>query len=259
MRVELNPQPLFKYGIGLEDVRAALASANANSPKGAIEDGGQHCQIYTNDQALSAADYKPLILAYRNGAPVQLSDVADVIDSVENVRNAGSGQRQAGGARAAVPPARRQHHRHGGPGEGGAAAAERGAAERRSGRPSRSTARTTIRASLHDTELTLLMAVALVTLVVFLFLRDGRATLIPSVAVPISIVGTFGAMYLLGYSLDNLSLMALTVATGFVVDDAIVVLENIPRHIEDGVPRHAGGAARARARSASPSSRSACR
>ena len=118
---------------------------------------------------------------------------------------------------------------------------------------------TTIRASLHDTEMTLLIAVGLVTLVVFLFLRNVRATLIPAVAVPVSIIGTFGAMYLLGYSLDNLSLMALTVATGFVVDDAIVVLENISRHIEEGMPRAAGGAAGRAARSASPSSRSACR
>jgi multidrug efflux pump len=236
VRVELNPQALFKYGVGLEDVRAALASANANSPKGAIEDGKQHYQIYTNDQSLSAADYKPLILAWRNGAPVKLADVADVIDSVENVRNAGLSDgkpsiivllfRQPGAniidtvdsVKAALP-------------------------ELVAALPSdvqvtiANDRTTTIRTALHDTEMTLLLAVGLVTLVVYLFLRDFRATLIPAVAVPISIVGTFGAMYLLGYSLDNLSLMALTVATGFVVDDAIVVLENIQRHIEDGQPR----------------------
>ncbi len=236
VRVELNPQPLFKYGIGLEDVRAALASANANSPKGAIEDGGQHDQIYTNDQSLSAADYKPLILAWRNGAPVKLSDVADVIDSVENVRNAGL----ADGKPAVLVMLFRQ------PGANiidtvdsvNAALPELEAALPSDVQVTIANDRTTtIRAALHDTELTLLLAVALVTLVVFLFLRDWRATLIPAVAVPISIIGTFGAMYLLGYSLDNLSLMALTVATGFVVDDAIVVLENIQRHIEEGEDR----------------------
>jgi multidrug efflux pump len=233
VRVELNPQPLFKYGIGLEDVRAALASANANSPKGSIEDGARHYQIYTNDQSLKADDYKPLVLAYRNGAPVKLSDVADVIDSVENVRNLGLSDgtpsivvllfRQPGAnildtvdqVKAALP-------------------------ELEAALPSdvqvtiANDRTTTIRSALHDTEVTLVLAVLLVTLVVFLFLRHGRATLIPAVAVPISIIGTFGAMYLLGYSLDNLSLMALTVATGFVVDDAIVVLENIQRHIEAG-------------------------
>jgi multidrug efflux pump len=236
VRVELNPQALFKYGIGLEDVRAALASANANSPKGAIEADGLHYQLYTNDQASHAADYRPLVIAYRNGAPVRLSDVADVQDSVENLRNAGLANgkpavlvilfRQPGAniidtvdsVKAAIPQLMAAMPRD----------MELLIANDRT---------TTIRASLHDTETTLLIAVALVTLVVFLFLRNGRATLIPAIAVPVSIIGTFGAMYLLGYSLDNLSLMALTVATGFVVDDAIVVLENISRHIEDGMPR----------------------
>jgi multidrug efflux pump len=236
VRVELNPQALFKYGVGLEDVRAALASANANSPKGAIEDGNQHYQIYTNDQSLSAADYKPLILAYRNGAPVKLADVADVIDSVENVRNAGL----ADGKPSIIVLLFRQ------PGANiidtvdsvKAALPELVAALPSDIQVTIANDRTTtIRSALHDTEMTLVLAVGLVTLVVYLFLRDFRATLIPAVAVPISIVGTFGAMYLLGYSLDNLSLMALTVATGFVVDDAIVVLENIQRHIEDGQPR----------------------
>jgi multidrug efflux pump len=236
VRVELNPTALFKYGIGLEDVRAALASANANSPKGAIEFDGLHYQLYTNDQAPHAEDYRPLVVAYRNGGAVRLSDLADVQDSVENLRNAGyaNGQpsvlvilfRQPGaniistidGVKDAIPQLMAAMP----------ADIDLLIANDRS---------TTIRASLSDTEMTLLIAVALVTLVVFLFLRDWRATLIPAVAVPVSIIGTFGTMYLLGYSLDNLSLMALTVATGFVVDDAIVVLENISRHIEDGMPR----------------------
>jgi multidrug efflux pump len=236
VRVELNPQALFKYGIGLEDVRAALASANANSPKGAIEADGLHYQLYTNDQASHAADYRPLVIAYRNGAAVRLSDVADVQDSVENLRNAGL----ANGKPAVLVILFRQ------PGANiidtvdsmKAAIPQLMAAMPRDMDLLIANDRTTtIRASLHDTEITLLIAVALVTLVVFLFLRNGRATLIPAIAVPVSIIGTFGAMYLLGYSLDNLSLMALTVATGFVVDDAIVVLENISRLIEDGMPR----------------------
>jgi multidrug efflux pump len=236
VRVELNPTALNKYGIGLEDVRAALASANADSPKGAIEAGGQHYQLYTNDQATHAADYKPLVIAYRNGAAVRLSDMGEVVDSVENLRNLGLSQgqpavlvilfRQPGAniistvdaVKAAIPQLMEAMPRD---------MDVRVSIDRT----------VTIRASLHDTEMTLVIAVGLVTLVVFLFLRSARATLIPAVAVPVSIIGTFGTMYLLGYSLDNLSLMALTVATGFVVDDAIVVLENIARHIEDGMPR----------------------
>ncbi len=236
VRVELNPKALFKYGIGLEDVRAALASANANSPKGSIEFNRLHYQIYTNDQASHAADYRSLVIAYRNGAAVRLSDVADVEDSVENLRNAGLANgkpavlvilfRQPGAniidtvdsVKAAIPQlmAAMPHD------------VDLTIANDRS---------TTIRTSLRDTEMTLLIAVSLVTLVVFLSLRSARATVIPAIAVPVSIIGTFGAMYLLGYSLDNLSLMALTVSTGFVVDDAIVVLENITRHIEAGMPR----------------------
>jgi len=236
VRVELNPTALFKYGIGLEDVRAALASANANSPKGAIESDALHYQLYTNDQASHAADYRPLVIAYRNGAAVRLSDVAEVQDSVENLRNAGLSDgkpavlvllfRQPGAniietvdsVKAAIPQLM--------------------AALPRDMDLLIANDRTlTIRSSLRDTEMTLVIAVALVTLVVFLFLRSARATLIPAVAVPVSIIGTFGVMYLLGFSLDNLSLMALTVATGFVVDDAIVVLENISRHLEAGMPR----------------------
>jgi multidrug efflux pump len=236
VRVELNPQALYKYGIGLEDIRAALASANANSPKGTIDDGNSRYQIYTNDQAVKAADYSPLVIAYRNSAAVRLSDVADVTDSVEDVRNLGlsNGQpsvlvilfRQPGAniidtidsVKAALP-----HLEAAMPADVNVTIA----IDRSS----------TIRQSLYDTEVTLVIAIILVTLVVYLFLRDIRSTLIPSVAVPVSIIGTFGAMYLLGYSLDILSLMALTIATGFVVDDAIVVLENISRHLEAGMPR----------------------
>ncbi len=238
VRVELNPLPLSKYGIGLEDVRAALASANANSPKGAIEQGDRHYQLYTNDQSLQASDYVPLIVAYRNGDAVRLGDVAQVTNGVENIRNAGlsNGQpavlvilfRQPGAniidtvdaVKAALPELE------------AAMPADIDITVANDRTP-------TIRASLNDTQRTLLIAVALVTGVVFLFLRNWRATVIPMVAVPVSIIGTFGTMYLLGYSLDNLSLMALTISTGFVVDDAIVVLENIARHIEAGMPRRA--------------------
>jgi multidrug efflux pump len=236
VRVELNPTALFKYGIGLEDVRAALASANANSPKGSIDTDTSHYQLYTNDQATKAADYKPLVIAYRNNAAVRLSDVADVRDSVENTRNAGLSQ----GKPAVLVILFRQ------PGANIIATVDSVTAaipQLMAAMPSdmdlliANDRTTTIRTSLHDTEMTLVIAVVLVTIVVFMFLRSARATLIPAIAVPVSITGTFGAMYLLGYSLDNLSLMALTVATGFVVDDAIVVLENISRHIEDGMPR----------------------
>ena len=236
VRVELNPTALFKYGIGLEDVRAALASANANSPKGAIEGDGKHYQIYTNDQASHAADYAPLVIAYRNGAAVRLSDVADVEDSVENINNAG----YANGKPAVLVILFRQ------PGANiidtvdsvKAAIPQLMAAMPRDMTLTIANDRsTTIRGSLADTEKTLLIAVGLVTMVVFLFLRSARATMIPAIAVPVSIIGTFGAMYLMGFSLDNLSLMALTVSTGFVVDDAIVVLENISRHLEAGTPR----------------------
>ncbi|QCP49032.1 nodulation protein [Trinickia violacea] len=236
VRVELEPQALFHYGIGLEDVRAALASANANSPKGSIEFGPNHIQLYTNDQASKAEQYKDLVIAYRNGAAVKLSDVAEVVDSVEDLRNLGL----MNGKRSVLVILYRQ------PGANIIDTVDRVKAmipQLKASLPAdveviptvdRST---TIRASLKDTEHTLLIAVGLVVMVVFLFLRNWRATLIPSVAVPISIIGTFGAMWLMGFSIDNLSLMALIVATGFVVDDAIVVLENISRHIEAGVPR----------------------
>jgi multidrug efflux pump len=235
VRAELNPRALFKYGIGLEDVRAALAAANANSPKGAIEENGRHYQLYTNDQAPHAADYTNLIVAYRDNAPVRLTDVAEVDDSVEDLRNQGmfNGSpsvllilyRQPGAniidtvdrVKALMPQLKASIP----------AAIDLSVAMDRT---------TTIRGSLHDVERAMCISISLVILVVFLFLRNGRATLIPSVAVPVSLIGTFGVMYLAGYSLDNLSLMALTIATGFVVDDAIVVLENVMRHIEEGVP-----------------------
>ena len=236
VRVELNPLALNQLGIGLEDVRAALASANANAPKGTIEAGGRRLQLDTNDQAKVAADYRDLVIAYRNNAPVRLIDVADVQDSVEDLRNAGllNGKpavlvivfREPGAnildtvsrVDAALPQLRAVMP---------ADLEITPAADRTP----------TIRASLHDTELTLIIAVLLVTAVVYAFLRNLRTTLIPALAVPISIVGTFALMWLAGYSLDNLSLMALTIATGFVVDDAIVVVENVTRHMEEGVPR----------------------
>jgi len=234
VRAELIPHALYKYGIGLEDVRAALASANAHSPKGGIDVEGQRYQIYANDQVSKAADYKSLIVAYRNGAPVYLSDVGAVTDSVENLRNAGL----ANGKPAVLIILYRQ------PGANIISTVDLGKALLPQLRASISPAidvnvavdrSTTIRTSLRDVERTLILAVLLVIVVVFAFLRNLRATLVPVVAVSVSLIATFAAMYLMGYSLDNLSLMALTVATGFVVDDAIVVLENITRYIEDGM------------------------
>ena len=236
VRVELIPSALYKYGIGLEDVRAALGSANAHSPKGGIDVGNQRYQIYSNDQARKAEDYKSLIVAYRNGAAVRLTDVGDVIDSVENVRTLGL----SNGKPAVMMIVYRQ------PGANIIQMVDRVKALMPQLRASVSPAididlavdrSKTIRASLQDVEITLLIAVALVILVVFAFLRNARATLVPVVAVSVSLVATFAVMYLLGYSLDIFSLMALTVATGFVVDDAIVVLENITRHMDAGMPR----------------------
>jgi len=235
VRAELNPATLNAYGIGLSDVRNALAAANANRPKGLVEDGERVWWIYANDQARSAAEYLPLIVAYRNGAAVRLPDVAEVKDSVQDIRNAG----EANGRPAVLLIINREPNANilqtvqrirdlvpfltaSIP-----AAADLGVAMERT---------STIRASLYEVEKTLLIAVALVILVVFVFLRRVRATLVPAAAVPVSIIATFGFMYLAGYSLNNLSLMALIVATGFVVDDAIVVLENATRHIEAGMP-----------------------
>ncbi len=236
VRVELNPSALNKYGIGLEDVRTMLANANANRPKGHLYDGEKTWDIFASDQLYSAEQYRPLIVAYRNGAPVQLTDVAEVNDAVEDLRNAGT----ANGKPAVLVIIYRQP----------AANIIETVDRVRAALPQLEASipgaislsivldrTTTIRASLHDVGITLGISICLVILVVFVFLRRVRATLIPSVAVPVSLIGTFGVMYVCGYSLDNLSLMALTIATGFVVDDAIVVLENVSRHIEAGMPR----------------------
>ncbi len=234
VRVDLNPTALNNNGLGLEDVRAVLATANANRPKGELADSSRSWSLSTNDQILRAAEYEPLVVSYRSGAALRLGDVARVSDSVEDIRTAGLANgkpavilivfRQPGaniiqtvdGIRAALPQLQAMVP------------------------PTIKLsvlidATRTVRASVRDVEITLGIAIALVILVVFVFLRSVRSTFIPSVAVPISLVGTFGVMYLLGYSIDNLSLMALTVATGFVVDDAIVVIENITRHLEAGL------------------------
>ncbi len=236
VRVSLNPMALTRYGIGLESVRAALAAVNANSPKGAIDTGDKRYQIAVNDQASDASVYHDLIVAWRGGQPVRLSDVANVTDSVENLRNLGL----SNGKPAVLVMLFRQ------PGANIIKTVDRikevlpqieksipGSIKLHVAMDPTQT----IRASLHDVEKTLLLTIGLVVLVVFLFLNDGRATIIPSIAVPVSIIGTFAVMYLLDYSLDNLSLMALVICTGFVVDDAIVVLENIARHVEAGMPR----------------------
>jgi multidrug efflux pump len=236
VRVELNPDALSHYGIGLEDVRAALAAANANSPKGSIDVGDQQFQVYTNDQATHAADYRDLVVAYRNGRATLLSDIAEVNDSVQSLRYAGS----INGKPAVTLVVFKQ------PGANVIQTVDRikailpflkGSLPGGTDMIITGDRTATIRTSLADTEETLVIAVVLVILVVLVFLRDFRAMLIPGVMVPISIIGTFSAMYLLGYSLNNLSLMALTIATGFVVDDAVVVLENISRHIELGRSR----------------------
>ncbi len=236
VRVEVNPVQLNNCGLGLQDVQAVLRGANANEPKGQIFDGHATVDIAANDQLLKAAYYKPLIVGYNNGAAIKLSDVADVRDSVENLRAGGFAdgkpsvvliifkqpqanvidtvdriRRTLPSLQASVP-----------------------AAIKLTIMVDRTT---TIRSSVHDVERTLLISIALVILVVFVFLRSPRATLIPAVVVPVSLIGTFGIMYLCHYTLDNLSLMALTISTGFVVDDAIVVIENITRYIEQGMPR----------------------
>src|SRR5512140_1092499 len=234
VRVDVNPTLLQNNGIGMENIRAVLASANVNLPKGQVADEMRAWSIGATDQLMKADEYKPLIVRYRAGAAVRLGDVANVTDSVEDVRTAGLSNgkpaiimivfRQPGAniietvdgirevlpqLQASIPPAIDLNVVI--------------------------DATRTIRASVRDVEITLLISISLVILVVFLFLRNVRSTFIPSVAVPVSLIGTFGVMYLLGYSIDNLSLMALTVATGFVVDDAIVVIENITRHLEAGM------------------------
>src|SRR5580704_18118972 len=233
VRVQANPTALASYGLSLEDMRTALAAANVDQAKGNIDGPRQAYTIGANDQLFSSADYNKVIIGYKNGAPVRVSDVANVIEGVENTAQAAwyndtpavivNIQRQPGAniinvvdrieallpqLRASLPP---------------------------SVAVSILTDRTTtIRASVKDVQFELMLTVALVVMVIFLFLRNLAATVIPSVAVPVSLVGTFGAMYLLGYSLDNLSLMALTISTGFVVDDAIVMIENIDRYLEAG-------------------------
>jgi multidrug efflux pump len=234
VRVELNPVAMDNMGLSLSDVQTALNDANANNAKGDLSDDRQLWMLGTTDQLFKASEYQTLIVAYKNGQPVRLSDIADVIDSVADVRNVGL----ANGKHAVLLIISRQPNANIIDTVDRITAlmpqlqAEIPAGMRLAPVMDRST---TIRASVRDTEMTLLIAVVLVVLVVFFFLRDLRTTLIPSVAVPVSLIGTFGVMYLCNYSIDNLSLMALTISTGFVVDDAIVVIENITRHLEMGV------------------------
>jgi multidrug efflux pump len=235
VRIQANPTTLASYGLNLEDLRNVLVAANVNQAKGSFDGLHQAYQIGANDQLLSSADYAPLVIAYRNGSPVKLTDVATVVDEAENVRQAA----WMNTVPAVIMNIRRQ------PGANIIAVADRiktllpqlTASLPSSVQVSILTDRTnTIRASVRDVEFSLMLAVALVVMVIFLFLRNLSATVIPSVAVPLSLVGTFGVMYVLGYSLNNLTLMALTISTGFVVDDAIVMIENITRYIEEGEP-----------------------
>jgi multidrug efflux pump len=234
VRVELNPTQLNNFGLGLQDVNSMLSSQNANLAKGQITNENRSADIVANDQLMKADYYKPLIVGYHNGAAIKLSDIADVTDSVENIRAAGF----LDGKPCVILIVFRQ------PGANIIDTVDRIIATIPSLEASVPAGMdftvvldrtSTIRASVKDVERTLLISIALVILVVFLFLRNVRATLIPGVAVPVSLIGTFGAMYLFGYSIDNLSLMALTVATGFVVDDAIVVIENVSRYLEQGM------------------------
>ncbi len=234
VRIEINPTVLAGYGLGLEDVRTALGQVNSNEPKGTVANGWVRWTLRDNDQLFDANHYRPLVVAYHNGAPVRLADIAEVRDSVEDIRTAGLVNdkpavmimifRQPGAnivgtvdrIRAALPLLQASIP----------AAVDITVSMDRT---------TTIRASVRDVQITLLITVVLVILVIFAFLRTLWATVIPAVAVPVSLVGTFGVMYLCGYSIDNLSLMALTISTGFVVDDAIVVIENISRYLEAGL------------------------
>jgi len=236
IRIELNPRALFKYGIGLADVRAAISAANANTPKGDIQQKDQTLQVYANDVASQASDYKTLIIAYRNGSALRLQDVAEVVDGVENVRNLGT----YNGMPAVLVNITKQ------PGANVIEVVDRivslmpelqAALPRAVDLGTLMDTTTSIRNSVRDVERTLLIATVLVILVVFLFLRNFRATLVPTVCVPLTLLGTFGVMYLLGFSLNNFSLMALIVSTGFVVDNTIVVLENVTRHLENGKSR----------------------
>ncbi len=234
VRVDVNPALLNAQGLSLGDVSQAISAANLNRPKGDLSSGGTSWSITTNDQLMGASDYLPLILRYRSGNAVRLGDVARVTDSVENVRNSGL----SNGVPAIMVPIFRQ------PDANIIETVDRVRAllpQLQGSLPPTVElkvlidATRTIRASVHDVQIALCISIVLVILVVFVFLRSVRSTLIPSVAVPVSLIGTFGVMYLLGYTIDNLSLMALTVATGFVVDDAIVVVENITRHLENGM------------------------
>ncbi len=234
VRIQLNPTALSSYGLTLEDVRTAIAATNVNQAKGVFDGRLQSYTIAANDQLLSSPDYRPLVVAYRNGAPVQLSDVASVVDDAENVKQAAWMNQTP----AVIINIQRQ------PGANIIDVVDR--VKRllptlKSTLPAAIDVQiltdrtTTIRASVADVQFTLVLTIALVVMVMFLFVRSIAATIIPSVAVPLSLIGTFGVMYLLGYSLNNLTLMALTISTGFVVDDAIVMIENIVRYIEQGV------------------------
>jgi multidrug efflux pump len=235
VRIQANPTQMASYGLNLEDLRTALVAANVNQAKGNFDGPHQSYQIGANDQLLSSADYAGLVIAYKNGAPVKLTDVATVEDAIENIRQAAwmnevpavilNIQRQPGANTIAVVNQ-----------------IQKLLPQLTSTLPASvkvttlTDLTTTIRASVKDVEFELLLTIGLVVMVIFLFLRSFSATIIPSVAVPLSLVGTFGVMYLLGYSLNNLTLMALTISTGFVVDDAIVMIENITRYVEEGVP-----------------------
>ena len=234
VRVDANPTQLAGYGLTLANLQSMLSLQNSDLAKGQISDGTVTADILANDQISHAADYKPLVVGYKNGAAIRLSDVADVTDSVANVRAAG----YLNGKRSITVIVFRQ------PGANIIETVDRVRAQLPSIKATIPLGiditivldrTTTIRASVSDVERTLLISIGLVIVVVFVFLRNGRATLIPAVAVPVSLVGTFAVMYLFGYTLDNLSLMAMTIATGFVVDDAIVVMENIARHLENGM------------------------
>ncbi len=234
VRIELNPMALNSYGIGLNDVSSAIAAENVNRPKGELSQDGISSAIMTNDQLLKAKEYRPIIIRYMNNNPVRVSDIAVVNDSVEDVRNVGT----TNGQPSIILVLFKQ------PGSNVIETVDRVKRAMpllQAAIPSQVSMRVvmdrsiTIRSSLHDVELTLIIAMLLVILVTYAFLSNNRAMLIPGVAVPLSLLGTFGVMELLGYSLDNLSLMALTIATGFVIDDAVVVLENIMRHIEAGI------------------------
>jgi multidrug efflux pump len=234
VRIQVNPTALSSYGLTMEDVRTVLVASNVNQAKGTFDGSQQSYSIGANDQLLSSEQYRPLVVAYKNGSPIHLSDIANVIDDTENVKQAAwmndvpavilNIQRQPGANIIAVVDRVKQL-----------------LPQLRASLPSAvdvailTDRTTTIRASVHDVEFELMLVIALVVMVIFLFLRTVAATIIPSVAVPLSLVGTFGVMYLLGYSLNNLTLMALTISTGFVVDDAIVMIENITRYIEEGM------------------------